>query len=94
MTPAEKKASELASDHAKDLWKLGNGNTAYFSFLAGFRAALELAEVKGLENTLEFCLKNFLDIPCDKESHKGVLTTGRIEANKALTAWRSFRGEK
>lgn len=104
MTPAEKKASELASEYIKGLVIEWDRNTSYFAFLAGFRAALELAEVKGMEEALKFYALSGRDkygqlynkVPSAED--KSRLVFGQVsigsEAREALTAWRSFRGEK
>jgi len=52
ITPAEKKASELADNF--EPFNYGNSDEEQRdAFIAGFRAALELAEVKELEKALE-----------------------------------------
>lgn len=94
MTPAEKKASELAKLYAEEIPEMETseftGEGVYRikdiekSFEAGFRAALELAEVKGLEEALKQAESEF--------NEKGYCDM--TKPLKALTAWRSFRGEK
>lgn len=84
MTPAEKKASELVSRYR--MTHDQNNNPQVFSpwsFEAGFKAALELAEVKGLEEALQTVENVF-----SKDDRFIGVVSG------ALTAWRSFRGEK
>ena len=137
MTPAEKKASELAYNYSEEIPELETseftGEGVYRikdiekSFIAGFRAALELAEVKELVELLERSLEvRDFEAPEDAgikelgerigfgalldsavkgwhESAKekgyppgGAFTLGHCHATveSALTAWRSFRGEK
>lgn len=64
-------------------------------FVEGFDSAcaILLPEIEKLSAALEFCLKNYLDIPCEKSKSDGILTTGRIEANRALQSLREFLGE-
>lgn len=88
VTPAEKKASELALEYiCSDQVNVDDSFTDHKdSFIAGFKAALELAEVKGLEGALKSIRHSVV-------GHRG---NGEIliEIDQALTAWRSFRGEK
>ena len=75
--------------------------------MAGFRAALESEEVKGLEEALD-TYKDDSDIEiceacrdCVSDIYLVETTVPNLEpenfgtrAKEALTAWRSFRGEK
>lgn len=103
MTPAEKKASELAEQHINDPSRTGqkyneNDLKRISDFKAGFFAALELEEVKGLENALESLVisdqnkERMDDVDC--ETRKMLLMHISLIASEAITAWRSFRGEK
>lgn len=88
MTPAEKKASELAEQHINDPSRTGqkyneNDLKRISDFKAGFRAAIELEEVKGLSEALQITENVF-----SKDDRFIGVVSG------ALTAWRSFRGEK
>ena len=109
MTPAEKKASELARDYiCSEQVNVDDSFTDHKdSFIAGFKAALELAEVKGLEDALDI-YKDDSDIEvceaccdCVSDIYLVETTVPELEpetfgtrAKKTLTAWRSFRGEK
>ena len=106
MTPAEKKASELALEYiCSDQVNVDDSFTDHKdSFIAGFKAALELAEVKVMEEALKFYALSGRDkygqlynkVPSAED--KSRLVFGQVsigsEAREALTAWRSFRGEK
>ena len=128
VTPAEKKASELAEKYAaKQNHTIVSALISEADFRAGFLAALELAEVKELVELLERSLEvRDFEAPEDagikelgerigfgalldsavKGWHQsakekgyppgGAFTLGHCHATveSALTAWRSFRGEK
>lgn len=42
-------------------------------------------EIERLKSAIEFALKNYLDIPCEKSIPDGILTTGRIVLKQALS---------
>ena len=104
VTPAEKKASELAEKYAaKQNHTIVSALISEADFKAGFLAALELAEVRGLEDALnktvkpKYGLQGYIEEE-DLEGERNYLT-GMVSyyegiAREALTAWRSFRGEK
>jgi len=122
VTPAEKKASELAEQHINDPSRTGqkydeNDLKRISDFKAGFLAALELEEVKGLASRLENAVyhqekaRNFIshfddcnalidEIPEDESCQCGMDMFAHNNhlsisiTKEALTAWRSFRGEK
>jgi len=92
ITPAEKKASELAEQYSITKADTILDELAIEQhFKAGFLAALELAEVRGLVNALP-------TIPddCGEHTHTGFMLDHKDcdSIRQALTAWRSFRGEK
>lgn len=108
MTPAEKKASELAEQHINDPSRTGqkydeNDLKRIFDFKAGFLAALELEEVKGLEDALnktvkpKYGLQGYVeeeDLEGERNYLAGMVSSYEGIAREALAAWRSFRGEK
>lgn len=98
LSPAEKKAGELAKQYAEEIPEM---ETSEFTgegvyrikdiekcFEAGFRAAIALEEVKALEDCLN-AVRVHIKFPGQYENEAVIEAT-----EKALTAWRSFRGEK
>jgi len=105
MTPYEKKASELAEKYAaKQNHTIVSALISEADFKAGFLAALDLVEVKGMEEALKFYSLSGRDkygqlynkVPSAEDKNRLVFGQVSIgaEAREALTAWRSFRGEK
>ena len=96
MTPLEKKALILAVQNAPsgicECKGPDDGSCkrckSVSDFLAGFRAALELAEVNGMAEALRL-VDSLPGIAYAPE-----LNRAKSCADTALTAWRSFRGEK
>lgn len=97
MTPLEKQISELvdysgcvSGDCPHDKW--ADCAEHYKKIMLEFFK--DQPEVRALVDSLKFCLNNFLDIPVEKAIPDGILTTGRIEAERALKAWGEFVGDK
>ena len=94
----EEKRDELAKEWTRG-WNPSadsENSVIALNYKKGFNdcANLLLPEIEKLSAALEFCLKNYLDIPCEKSKSDGILTTGRIEANRALQSWQEFLGEE
>ena len=95
MTPLEKRAEELAEAYSITKCDTILEELAIEQhFKSGFKEFKDQPEVMALVDSLKFCLNNFLDIPVEKAIPDGILTTGRIEAERALKAWGEFVGDQ
>ena len=101
----QEKRDELSLGRAENFWgerdsleqeEQNSFDDIVKDYKSGWNACanLLLPEIEKLSAALEFCLKNYLDIPCEKSKSDGILTTGRIEVNRALQSLREFLGEE
>lgn len=88
LSPAEKKASELANQIAKPVLRsMVSRGEANEMCMKMAKAIFDLAEVKGMVDAIDNFKKQV-------DAHGGNYLPGNyIQMEKALTAWRSFRGE-